>query len=115
MSIRAKTVDSRASARQTNDTSLSELSAMRVLQTIALLLIIPTIVAAQTQTRERRSTDVPQTNRSDSDAVRNRVVIKKASNHVEKAQAETTTKAIDDQANAGTAPTWGNSSVIVRP
>jgi protein involved in polysaccharide export with SLBB domain len=88
---------------------------MRVLQTIALLLIIPTIVAAQTQTRERRSTDVPQTNRSDSDAVRNRVVVKKASNHAEKAQAETTTKAIDDQANAGTAPTWGNSSVIVRP
>jgi len=45
---------------------------MRILQTIALLLIIPTIVAAQTQTRERRSTDAAQTNRADGDAVRNR-------------------------------------------
>jgi protein involved in polysaccharide export with SLBB domain len=113
MSIRAKTVDSRASARQTNDTSLSELSAMRVLQTIALLLIIPTIVAAQTQTRERRSTDLPQTNRSDSDAVRNRVVASKAANHAEKAEPAAINSS-DDQANLGT-PAWGNSSVIVRP
>ena len=88
---------------------------MRVLQTIALLLVIPTIVAAQTQTRERRSTDAPQTNRSDSDAVRNRVVARKASNHADKAQAETTTKAIEDQSSPGTMSTWGNSSVIVRP
>ncbi len=110
-----ETVASRASARQTNDPSPSELSAMRVLQTIALLLVIPTIVAAQTQTRERRSTDAPQTNRSDSDAVRNRVVARKASNHGDKAQAEITIKAIEDQSSPGTNPTWGNSSVIVRP
>src|SRR5437868_1315316 len=115
MSTRAKeTVESRASARRTNDWSPSELSVMRVLQTIALLLVIPTMVAAQTQTRERRSTDAPQTNRSDSDAVRNRVVARKASNHADKAQAETTTKAIKDQSNPGMMPIWGNSSVIVR-
>src|ERR1043166_2865376 len=104
MSIRAKTVDSRASARQTNDRSLSELSAMRILHTIALLLIIPTIVAAQTQTRERRSTDAPPTNRVDGDAVRNRVVNQKASNYAEKAPTQTT-KTPDQQM---TAPVWGN-------
>ncbi len=84
---------------------------MRILQIIALLLIIPTIVAAQTQTRERRSTDAPQTNRADGDAVRNRVVNQKASNHAEKARTDTT-KSPDQQA---TAPAWGNTSIITRP
>ena len=84
---------------------------MRILQTIALLLIIPTVVAAQTQTRERRSTDAPQTNQADGDAVRNRVVNQKASNHAEKARVETP-KTPDQQT---TAPAWGNTSIITRP
>src|SRR5690349_16563243 len=87
------------------------MSAMRILLTIALLLIIPTIVAAQTQTRERRSTDAPQIDRPDGDAVRNRVVNQKASNHAEKARTEAT-KDPDQQT---TAPAWGNTSIITRP
>jgi protein involved in polysaccharide export with SLBB domain len=84
---------------------------MRILQTIALLLIIPTIVAAQTQTRERRSTDAPQTTRTDGDAVRNRVVNQKASNHAEKTRTESAKTA--DQLT--TSPAWGNTSIITRP
>lgn len=117
MLIRAhKTVESHASARRTDGQSPTELSAMRVLQTIALLLIIPTIVAAQTQTRDRRSTDGPQTSRADSDVVRNRVVGPKASNHADnqKSRPETPTKSTQET-NGTSQPSWGNTSVIVRP
>ncbi len=116
MSIRAqKTVGSHASARRTNDQSPTKLSAMRVLQTIALLLIIPTIAAAQTQTRDRRSSDVPQTSRTDSDAVRNRVVGPKASNHVDSQKSRTEPARPAEEMNATVQPAWGNTSVIVRP
>ena len=89
---------------------------MRVLQTIALLLIIPTIVAAQTQTRDRRSTDNPQTSRTDSDVVRNRVVGPKASNHADnqKSRQETPNKSTQET-NGTPQPSWGNTSVVVRP
>lgn len=117
MLIRAhKMIASRAIARQTNDRSPTELSAMKqVLLTIALLLIIPTIVAAQMQTRDRRSLDAPQTSRTDTEAMRNRVVGPKSSNHADsqKSRPETTTKPIQD--NAASEVTWGNTSVIVRP
>lgn len=87
----------------------------RVLQTIALLLIIPTIVAAQTQTRERRSTDASQPNRVESAAMRNRVVSPKSSNHVDSQRARSETPT-DDQAQTVSTetPVWGNTSVIVR-
>jgi protein involved in polysaccharide export with SLBB domain len=122
MLIRAnKPVDSHASARQTNDLSLREMSAMKlVLQTIALLLIIPTIVAAQTQTRERRSGDLTQASRTD--AVRNRVVSPKASNHVDSQKVRPDSKAKSaseqseqEEAKTTSQPAWGNTSVIIRP
>src|SRR5437899_3486526 len=117
MLIRAhEVVESHASARRMDGQSPTELSAMRVLQTIALLLIIPTIVAAQTQTRDRRSTDNPQTSRTESDAVRNRVVGPKASNHVDnqKSRPEAPNKSTQET-NGTSQPSWGNTSVIVRP
>jgi protein involved in polysaccharide export with SLBB domain len=124
MLIRAnKPVDSHASARQTNDLSLTEMSAMKlVLQTIALLLIIPTIVAAQTQTRERRTGDLTQASRTEPDAVRNRVVSPKASNHVDSQKISPDSKAKSaseqpeqEEAKATSQPAWGNTSVIIRP
>jgi protein involved in polysaccharide export with SLBB domain len=99
------------------------MSAMKlVLQTIALLLVIPTIVAAQTQTRERRKGDLTQASRTESDAVRNRVVSPKASNHVDsqKARPESKAKSASEQfepeeAKTTSQPAWGNTSVIIRP
>lgn len=111
MSIRAHArIGANANARRTTDASPKKPSAMRVLQTIALLLIIPTIVAAQNQTRERRSVDGPQPNRTDSEAARTRVVGPKVSNHADKSRAKST----PDTKNQSTS-TWGNASVIVRP
>jgi protein involved in polysaccharide export with SLBB domain len=86
---------------------------------IALLLALPAFTAAQTQTRERRS--------SDSAAVRDRVVGKpRVANHAEKAKANTepndkeqpgmatvriaSTPVIQDSAE----PKWGNTAVITR-
>ncbi len=111
MSIRAHArIGANANARRTTGESPKKLSAMRVLLTIALLLIIPTIVAAQNQTRERRSVEPTQSNAADSDAVRNRVVGPKVSNHADKPRVKST----PNTENQSTT-TWGNASVIVRP
>lgn len=86
--------------------------------TAALLLVVPTIVAAQTSTRDRRSTDADQS-RSDSNVMRTRVVGPKVSNHAE-GQKPQTDSASSPLANSQTQeqtapPTWGNTAFIIRP
>lgn len=92
-----------------------------------LLLAVPAVTSAQTQTRERRSSD-PEF-RGQSTAVRNRVVGPiRASNHVEKAVAAPDSKdragsdsnsalspqSKDARNQSSPQPTWGNTAVVVR-
>ena len=118
MSFRAyKHVDSRASARRAIDAAPSGSSAMKRLLSIALLAVIPAIVSAQTQTRERLSPDQPV--RSESNGVRDRVVGPKASNHVDSQKSQLlqtgdAPSAAQKDAQSSQ-PLWGNTSVIVRP
>jgi len=118
MSFRAyKHVDSRASARRAIDAAPNGSSAMKRLLSIALLAIIPAIVSAQTQTRERLSPDQPV--RSESNVVRDRVVGPKASNHVDSQKSQLLQTGDGPSAAQKDAqssqPLWGNTSVIVRP
>ena len=118
MSLRAYThIDSRTSARCATDEGPNGPSAMKRLLSIALLAIIPAIVTAQTKTRDRLSPDQPV--RSESNAVRDRVVGPKASNHAD-SQKPQLLQASDAPSAAqkdrqGPEPAWGNTSVIVRP
>lgn len=92
-----------------------------------LLLAVPTITAAQTQTRERRSSD-PEPLGSQSTVVRDRVVgPSRAANHAEKPKADLQSKdqgepasnpevkpLSADQSNPNnTQPKWGNTAVVV--
>src|SRR5882762_4349003 len=118
MSFRAKKqVDSRASARRASDAAPNGPSAMKLLLSIALLAIIPALVSAQTQTRKRRSPDQPV--RSESNVVRDRVVGPKASNHVDSKKSRPLQTndplALAQKDIQNPQPTWGNTSVIVRP
>ena len=81
----------------------------------ALLLIVPTIASAQTQTRERRSANSEATPTS---AARERVVNAKALNHAEirkpvaePSPAPTITRKAGQSSSQ---PSWGNSAVNVR-
>ena len=92
----------------------------------SLLLAVPAITSAQTQTRERRSSD-PEPSRGQSIAVRNRVVAR-AANHVEKAlgPSESNDLAVSGSTSASNPqstdaknqsapqPRWGNTAVVVR-
>src|SRR2546429_6967940 len=118
MSFRAyKHVDSLAGARRAIDAGPNRSSAMKQLLSIALLAIIPAIVSAQTQTRDRLSSDQPV--RSESNAVRDRVVGPKASNHADSQKAQLLQTGDGPSAGQKEAqssqPVWGNTSVIVRP
>src|SRR5438045_349393 len=118
MSFRAyEHVDSRASARRATDADPNEPSAMKRLLSIALLAIIPAIVSAQTQTRERVSSN--QSASSESKAVRNRVVGPKASNHADSQKAQllqaSDVPSVAQKDVQDSQPAWGNTSVIVRP
>jgi protein involved in polysaccharide export with SLBB domain len=115
MSTRAKKVfDSQAVARQA-DHCPRQMSAMklRILHT-AVLLIVPTILTAQTPTRERRATPPEQTAQSESNSTRDRVTGPKVSNHstVQSARADGKT---DAGAPAQGQPAWGNTAFIIRP
>ena len=88
----------------------------------AALLAIPTFTAAQTPSRERRSTDA-ESLRTSSSTVRERVVGARAANHVEKqkaiatapANAPANSEAVRSSARPanqnGSQPGWGNSSI----
>lgn len=98
-----------------------------ILFLIGLLLTVPAIASAQTQTRERISSD-SQPLRGQSTAVRDRVVGTRAANHVEKAAAPTestgqavsrSTSALNRQSKEVgkpniSQPSWGNTAVVVR-
>ncbi len=119
MSIRATTTfDSQAIARQTNPGPLKQSAMKRILAT-AILLVVPTIIAAQTPTRERRSSEPDQSAQTESNPMRDRVVGSKSSNHVEAQKArtnsnvESATPARNQEQTSS--PTWGNTAFIVRP
>ena len=110
-----KVLYSQAVARHANPCP-TELSAMkqRILAT-ALLLIVPTIIAAQTQTRDRKSNEGEQSQATDTNSVRNRVVGPKVSNHAGNQTSRTDPKPGTTPAQNPGQPTWGNSAFIVRP
>lgn len=99
----------------------------RSLFLFALLLVVPTLTAAQTQTRERRSGDREVLPTSDSTAVRNRIVGQaRSANHADKQQVSAPEEGLSVQtpdANSQSNPSnqkvaepkWGNTSVIIRP
>jgi protein involved in polysaccharide export with SLBB domain len=86
---------------------------------IVLLLMVPHLVAAQGQLRERRSADrEPST--GDSTSIRNRTVNAPRSNHVESDRAESESKPVPvsdgaPQSREQERPRWGNASVEIRP
>src|SRR2546430_7116454 len=86
---------------------------------IVLLLMVPPLVAAQGQLRERRSAD-PEPSTGDSTPTRNRTVNAPRSNHVESDRAESETKPVPvsngvPQSREQERPRWGNASVEIRP
>lgn len=102
---------------------------MKSILLLFALLLVPTLSAAQTQTRERRSGNGEPLLTNNSTAVRNRVVgSTRAANHAEKqnviyptdqkpavpvSDKDQQSTRLSDQTNAE--PKWGNSSVISRP
>lgn len=117
MFTRAKKVtDSQAVARQANHCP-TEMSAMklRIFHT-AVLLIVPTILTAQTPTRDRRATPPEQPAQSESNSTRDRVIGPKVSNHstVQSARADGKTGTEAPAQNQGQ-PAWGNTAFIIRP
>jgi protein involved in polysaccharide export with SLBB domain len=90
----------------------------RNLPLIVLLLVVATVTSAQTQTRDRRSSE-PETPGRQSTAVRDRVVgPSKAANHIEKPKADNQYSEVKppatDQLNQKPAqPKWGNTAVVV--
>lgn len=116
-------------ARQANRNGPMEMSVAmkRNVALFVLLLAVPTITAAQTETRERRSSD-PESPGSQSTVVRNRVVgPSRVANHAEKPKADDQSKdqpalrsspdfnlPSADQINQNpTQPKWGNTAVVV--
>lgn len=117
MSIRAnKVLDSQAVARPANRRP-THLSAMKLgIFNTAVLLIVPTILTAQTPTRDRKSAPADQTTQSESNSMRDRVVGPKVSNHSSSPSPRTDGKT-DSAAPAQNQaqPSWGNTAFIVRP
>lgn len=88
---------------------------------VALLLMVPHLVAAQGQIRERRSVDRESSSSGDSTPSRNRTVSPPRSNHVEsdRASAESQRKPVPvadgaPQSSNQERPRWGNASVESR-
>ncbi len=87
---------------------------------IILLLLVPYLVAAQDQIRERRSADRESSPSGDSTSIRNRTVSAPRSNHVESDRAESEAKPapVSDstlQSTKQERSRWGNASVEIRP
>jgi protein involved in polysaccharide export with SLBB domain len=111
-----KVLDPQAVARQA-DHHPTELSAMKLrIFHAVVLLIIPTVLTAQTPTRDKRSTAADQPAQTESTSMRDRVVGPKVSNHSSgtSSQANTKTDAGVPGQNQGQ-PTWGNTAFIIRP
>ena len=90
---------------------------------MVLLLMVPHLVAAQGQIRERRSADRESSSTGDSAAIRNRTVNAPRSNHVESdrasvAESQSKSAPVSDgppQSTKQERPKWGNASVEIRP
>jgi protein involved in polysaccharide export with SLBB domain len=91
------------------------MSAMKPKLLAFFLLIVPAVVAAQTPTRERKSDGAIEP-RSETSAVRERVVGPKPANHASASKTTPTgTTASQSQTQVTPATNWGNTPVIVRP
>ena len=123
--------DSQAGALAEESDKPTELSVQmkRTLLLFAVLLSVPALSAAQTQTRERRSGNGEPLPAKDSTAVRNRVVgPSRAANHAERQNilyptdqkaavpgADKDQQSITAANQTGGEPKWGNSSITTRP
>ena len=90
----------------------------RILLLFAVLLTVPTLTTAQTQTRERRSGDGEASPTNNSTTVRNRVVgPDRAANHAEKQNLTSSTdqRLSPPRPDKNAEPKWGNSSVTSLP
>lgn len=92
---------------------------------LVLLVVVPTLTAAQTQTRERRSNDSEKAPGNDPTAIRNRVVRPRVANHFEKQKSvpqdqggSVSTSNTDIRAKPKnqdvTQPGWGNTAIVIR-
>ena len=79
---------------------------------LILLAIVPAIVSAQTQTRQRLSSE--QTASAEESAARSRVIGPKAANHVESQKARPTANASSSTQGSNTF-TWGNIPITEQP
>ena len=120
MSLRVKKNARFASHCPASESRPTELSAMKpTILVFALLLAVPTVMNAQTQNRDRRSTGTESASMSESNTMRNRVVGPKVSNHADGQKSQG-----DSTAETGTLPQkpepqgdamWGNAAVILLP
>lgn len=116
---------SRCPGKRTHTARELSVEMKRVPILFTLLLVLPIIAVAQTQTRERRSADREGSPSSESTAVRTRVVgPTRAANHADKqriidSSAQEVAKEEPRLPNAPyqkvAEPGWGNTSVIIRP
>ena len=116
-----------ALAGESNKPTELSVEMKRTLFLIALLLVIPNLAGAQTQTRDRRSVSSGSPETRESSAVRSRVVGPiRVQNHAEKQpttypiEQKTSVPSADKaqlpaKAPATSEPKWGNMSVITRP
>jgi protein involved in polysaccharide export with SLBB domain len=81
----------------------------QVVFSLVLLAILPTIVSAQTQSRQRPSSEQSDTN--ESNAVRTRVVGPKVSNHVESQKARPSAGSKGSSVSRSTPFVWGNTAI----
>ncbi len=82
----------------------------------AFCLIVPTIIAAQTPTRDRRSNQTDQPAQAESGAMRTRVIGPKASNHSDSQKRDANgAESLNRNSEQSGSQTWGNSAFIIRP
>lgn len=91
-------------------------SAMKhLVLTTALLTLIPAVISAQTQSRQRLSSEA--NNSRESNPGRTRVVGPRVANHVEqqKARPSSTANSTARTETETPKPVWGNTTIVVRP
>lgn len=82
----------------------------------ALCLIVPTVIGAQTPTRDRRSNQTEQPAQAEAGAMRTRVIGPKASNHSDgQKSAADATEPVNQNPDQSSSQTWGNTAFIIRP
>jgi len=111
-----KVLDSQAVARQASHRP-SELSAMKpTIFAAVLLLVVPTILAGQTPSRDRRATETDQPASTESNSTRDRMAGPKTSNNPGSQSPRTEARKDSKTLTQNQAkPSWGNTAYIIRP